>query len=286
MRVWPTQVPGSIESTSYREMREELPQNKGVRISKVTDPTLTAFLPAGDKVNGTAVIICPGGGYSRLAIDLEGFDVARWFNTLGVTAFVLKYRLPHDSIMLDKSIGPLQDAQEAIRIVRRKAAAWALNPAKIGIIGFSAGGHLAATASTHFSETVYPLTDSVSARPDFSILVYPVISMKSGFTHRGSRQSLLGENPEALQIERFSNELQVTTNIPPTFLVHAFDDKAVPIENSINYYLALKKQGIASELHIYQRGGHGFGLAKKSQGSESAWTESLKTWLRDLGFIE
>ena len=110
MRVWPTQVPGSIESTSYREMREELPQNKGVRISKVTDPTLTAFLPAGDKVNGTAVIICPGGGYSRLAIDLEGFDVARWFNTLGVTAFVLKYRLPHDSIMLDKSIGPLQDA--------------------------------------------------------------------------------------------------------------------------------------------------------------------------------
>jgi acetyl esterase/lipase len=276
-KLWPDKVPGAIDNPGYHE--DTIFINGGApRIRKVTDPTLAFYPVPKDKANGTAVIICPGGGYSRLAIDHEGYLVAAWFNQIGVSAFVLKYRLPSDLIMKDKSIGPLQDAQEAIRFVRRNSGKWGINPKKIGIIGFSAGGHLASTVSTHFNDNVYDVKDTVSARPDFSILVYPVISMDSTITHRGSRDNLLGKNPPKELVTRFSNELQVTAETPPTFLVQAADDKTVPVQNSINYLLALKKNGVPAELHIYEKGGHGFGLGK-TNGTESSWPEACRKWL-------
>jgi acetyl esterase/lipase len=276
-KLWPDKVPGAIDNPDYHE--DTIFINGGApRIRKVTDPTLAFYTAPKDKANGTAIIICPGGGYSRLAIDHEGYLVAAWFNQIGVSAFVLKYRLPSDLIMKDKSIGPLQDAQEAIRFVRRNSGKWGINPKKIGIIGFSAGGHLASTVSTHFNDNVYDVKDTVSARPDFSILVYPVISMDSTITHRGSRDNLLGKNPPKELVTRFSNELQVTAETPPTFLVQAADDKTVPVQNSINYLLALKKNGVPAELHIYEKGGHGFGLGK-TNGTESSWPEACRKWL-------
>jgi acetyl esterase/lipase len=281
--VWPGKIPGAIENPSYKE-DTSFTDGKAPRISKVTNPTLTVYLAPKDKANGTAIIICPGGGYGRLAIDHEGYDVAAWLNTLGITAVLLKYRLPSDLIMQDKTIGPLQDAQEAIRIVRRNAREWNVHPDKIGIMGFSAGGHLASTASTHYNDKVYDAKDAISARPDFSILLYPVISMNSTLTHGGSRQNLLGNHPSEELVTRFSNELQVTKDTPPAFLVHATDDGAVPIQNSINYYLALKNNNIPAELHLYEKGGHGFGLGR-SQGTESTWPETCKIWLKERGVL-
>ena len=190
IKLWSKTIPGSIHNSSYKE---EI--GKGYHISKVSEPTLTVFKPAKEKANGTSVIICPGGGYAILAFDHEGYKVAKWLNELGITAFILKYRLPSDLIMQNKSIGPLQDVQKAIRLVRRNAKKWNLDPDKIGIMGFSAGGHLASTLSTHFNEKVYAAIDSISARPDFSLLIYPVISMNSKITHQGSKNNLLGENP-------------------------------------------------------------------------------------------
>lgn len=185
--------------------------------------------------------------------------------------------------MQDKSIGPLQDAQEAIRIARRNAKEWGLNPNKIGIMGFSAGGHLASTASTHFNDKVYEPKDTTSARPDFSILIYPVITMADN-THKGSRENLLGKTPSQDLVNSFSNELQVTKETPPAFLIHATDDNTVPAQNSINYFLALKKNGVPAELHIYEKGGHGFGLGR-SNGTESTWPEACKNWLKARGLL-
>lgn len=202
---------------------------------------------------------------------------------MGITALVLKYRLPDNSIMIDKSIGPLQDAQEAMRIVRRKAKEWHINPDKIGIMSFSAGGHLASILSTHFSEKVYEPKDTTSARPDFSLLIYPVISMDSSLTHKGSRDMLLGQIPSREQVKRFSNELQVTLQTPPAFLVHSLDDNVVPVQNIINYALALKKFNIPCELHIYETGGHGYGLGR-STDTESSWPEACRKWLKVRGF--
>ena len=253
--------------------------NGGVRISSVILPTLTKFAPA--KPNGTSVIICPGGGYGRLAIDHEGVDVAKAFNQLGITAFVLKYRLPNDSVMVDKSAGPLQDAQEAIRTVRKQAVAWGLNPAKIGIMGFSAGGHLASTAATHFN-TLADITtkDSTSVRPDFAILVYPVISFDDSIAHKGSKANLVGKNPAAEQTKLYSNELQVTKNSPPVFLVHAGDDATVPVENTIRYYQACIKNKVPAEMHVYPKGGHGFGLNNKT--TTDKWFDRLMNWLSTM----
>jgi len=253
--------------------------NGGVRISSVILPTLTKFAPA--KPNGTSVIICPGGGYGRLAIDHEGVDVAKAFNQLGITAFVLKYRLPNDSVMVDKSAGPLQDAQEAIRTMRKQAVAWGLNPAKIGIMGFSAGGHLASTAATHFN-TLADITtkDSTSVRPDFAILVYPVISFDDSIAHKGSKANLVGKNPAAEQTKLYSNELQVTKNSPPVFLVHAGDDATVPVENTIRYYQACIKNKVPAEMHVYPKGGHGFGLNNKT--TTDKWFDRLMNWLSTM----
>lgn len=284
IKVWKNGVPGAISDTSYKTEVVYIAKNTP-RIYRVTDPSLDVYTAPPEKSNGTAVVICPGGGYIRLAADKEGHDVALWLNNQGISAFVLKYRLPSDKIMKDKSIGPLQDVQEAVRLVRRNAAKWHLKTNKIGVMGFSAGGHVASSAATHFNDTVYQSKDTTSARPDFSLLIYPVISMNSKITHKGSHDNLIGEHPSAELTKRFSNELQVTDQTPPAFLVHAFDDGTVPVENSINYALALKKNHVPCELHIYQQGGHGFGLAANSKGTESGWPDACLKWLKFNGFL-
>lgn len=281
MNVWKDNIPGAINNPTYKEFTDS--SDNWIKTRKVSNPTLDYYPAKPDEASGTAVIVCPGGGYFALAIHHEGKEIAQWFNNIGISAFVLKYRLPDDSIMKDKSIGPLQDVQEAIRQVRRHAKEWNIDPNKIGIIGFSAGGHLASTASTHFDEKVYETTDRTSARPDFAILIYPVISMDSSITHSGSRFNLLGEHPTTKQVERFSNELQVTDQTPPVFMVHSLDDNVVPIQNSINYALAMKKHKIPCELHIYEHGGHGYGLGR-SNDTETSWPEACKLWLKIRGF--
>ncbi|TDO99230.1 alpha/beta hydrolase fold domain-containing protein [Flavobacterium sp. 245] len=269
-------IPDEIVSKEYfEEVDRKNELSEGVR--KVTLPTLTVYLADPEKSNGTSVIICPGGGYGMLAINKEGYKVAEWFNSLGINAFVLKYRLPSDLIMKNKTVAPLQDAQEAVRLVRRNASKWKLNPNKIGIMGFSAGGHLASTLSTHFNDKVYTPSDTTSAKPNFSILIYPVISMQEGVTHQGSKDNLLGKNAGSELTEKYSNEKQVTASTPKTFLVHATDDKAVPVENSINYYLALKKEKVLAEMHLYENGGHGFGLGVK--GTNASWPKACEKWL-------
>ncbi|UGU18201.1 alpha/beta hydrolase [Sinomicrobium kalidii] len=279
VKVWPETIPGAIDNPAYEKETVYANNGKSPRISKVTDPLLEIFLPPEGRANGTAVLICPGGGYARLAIDHEGRDIAAWFNQMGITAFVLQYRLPSDAIMKDKSVGPLEDGQEAIRIIRRNAAEWNIAPDRIGVMGFSAGGHLASAISTHFSEKVYEPEDTTSARPDFSMLIYPVISMDPEITHKGSRTNLIGKNPAPDQVKRFSNELQITKDTPPAFLVHSSDDGAVPVENSIRYYLALKNNGVPAEMHVYPEGGHGYGMGR-SDNTESTWPEALKKWLQ------
>jgi len=277
------QIPGAVPAVDYKE--ETTYDKEGVvnGLLKVSQPTLTVFLADSKIANGTAIVICPGGGYHHLSINKEGYKIAKWLNTLGISAFVLKYRLPSDLIMEDKTIGPLQDAQDAMRMVRRNAEKWKLDPNKIGIMGFSAGGHLAATLSTKFAKKVYDSKDNTSARPDFSILMYPVISMQEAITHKGSKANLLGENPSAEMTDKYSNEKQVNNTTPKTFLVHATDDKTVPVENSINYYLALKQNKIPVEMHIYENGGHGFGLGV--DGTNKTWTKACENWLIANGFI-
>ena len=276
-------IPGAIKSIDYIEENTKEDDGTIKGFSKVSQPTLTVFLANQVSNNGTAVIICPGGGYLHLAINKEGYKIAKWFNSFGISAFVLKYRLPSDFIMTNKAIGPLQDAQEAIRMVRRNAAKWHLDPNKIGIMGFSAGGHLAATASTQFAEKVYDSKDEVSARPDFSILIYSVISMLEGITHNGSKKYLLGENVNNEIAERFSNEKRVDDKTPKAFLVHATDDKAVRVENSINYYLALKQHNIPVEMHIYEKGGHGFGLGVLETNKN--WPAACEKWMAANGLV-
>jgi acetyl esterase/lipase len=280
--LWPNGAPNAITNSDYKEI-EVIKEGQLTSTSKVTVPTLSLFLPDKSTSNGAAVIICPGGGYSHLAIDKEGFKVAKWLNTLGITAFVLKYRLPNDEIMENKTIGPLQDAQEAMRMVRRNAKTWNINPEKIGTMGFSAGGHLASTLSTHYLDEVY-VHDTISAKPDFSILIYPVISMEQAITHEGSRTNLLGNAPSESLTEFYSNEQQIDSLTPPTFLVHATDDKAVPVENSINYYRALKNHNVPAELHIYEKGGHGFGLGISD--TNLYWTESCEHWLKSNKYMD
>ena len=277
IELWDNGIPNTIKSEDYQEFHDE----KMDRIGNVSIPTVTVFIP--EKPNGTAVVICPGGGYQFLAINKEGYKTAEWFNSMGITAFVLKYRLPNDKIMENKTIGPLQDVQESVRFIRRNASKWNLNPTKIGILGYSAGGHLAASLSTKYDEIVYPKNDSISAKPNFSILIYPVISMTDEITHKGSKNKLLGNLASNENVEQFSTEKQINAETPPTFLVHAIDDKSVPVENSINYFLALKKHNVISEMHLYQKGGHGFGLGR--EGTSEFWTNHCEKWLQLNQFI-
>lgn len=250
-----------------------------IRFAKVSNPTLTVFKP--DKPNGKAVIICPGGSYAILAFDKEGTRVAEEFNKWGVTAFVLKYRLPDDSINIDRSLAPLQDAQQAIRWVRVNATQYGIDRNKIGIMGFSAGGHLASTAATHFNfKADAANNDTTSARPDFAILIYPVITFDSTFGHKGSRNNLVGANASKEKFDFYSNELQVTPTTPPTFLIHASDDATVPVENSIRFYQACIKNKVLAEMHIYPKGGHGFGMYNKT--TDDNWMERLRNWLNSI----
>jgi acetyl esterase/lipase len=247
-------------------------------------PSLTIYAPAADQANGTAVVVCPGGGYGGLAFDHEGKQIAEWLRKRGITAFILKYRLgkkyPHPT--------PLTDAQRAIRTVRAQAKEWSVDSQRIGIWGFSAGGHLASTAGTHFdngkSDSDDPI-DKVSCRPDFMILCYPVITMDKSFTHMGSRNNLLGPNPDEKLVELLSNEKQVTDKTPPTFLFHTNQDGPVPAENSVQFYLALRRAKVPAELHIYEKGGHGVGLGK-GDPVLSSWPDRLNAWLETHGLLK
>lgn len=248
----------------------------------VDEPTLTPFLVPEGRGVGTAVVVCPGGGYVHLATEKEGNDVARWLNSLGVDAFVLKYRLGpkyHHPVELG-------DAQRAIRMVRSRAAQYRIGADRIGIMGFSAGGHLASSAGTHFDAGNASATDPIdrmSSRPDFLILGYPVISF-GPYAHKGSMHALLGENPDPKLVELMSNELQVTAQTPPTFLFHTTDDRTVPVENSILFYMALRKAGVPAEMHIYGHGPHGVGLAPTDEAL-SSWPARLADWLRGRGLL-
>lgn len=269
-------VPNAVHSTTINE-KSDTSANNRIRVSSVTRPGLTAFFPEKGKSNGAAVIICPGGGYSYLVINKEGTDVAEAFVKKGIAAFVLKYRLPNAKIMNDKSIGPLQDAQQAIKIVRERAGEWNIDTSRVGIMGFSAGGHLASTASTHFNDVVIDNKENTNLRPDFSILVYPVISFSDSLAHKGSRKNLLGDNPSVGQVERFSNERQVSAKTPPTFLIHCGDDKVVLVGNSISYYESLLRNGVKTELHIYPTGGHGFALQNNTVAG--LWLDRCFNWM-------
>ena len=228
-----------------------------------------------------AVIIIPGGGYSFLSFDKEGIEIANWFNSFGVSAFVLKHRLPGWESEVCKSISVIKDAERAIRLVRSKSKEWNIDPKKIGVIGFSAGGHLASTVSTHFdygSNTAEDEIERTSSRPDFSILVYPVISMKKDITHNGTRENLIGKDPSEEKIKFFSGEHNVSSETPPTILIHSNDDTTVKPINSINYYLSLKRYNIPAALHIWENGGHGYGISE-AKGAVRSWPEVVRDWM-------
>jgi acetyl esterase/lipase len=275
------EIPNSIASKVVKEKNDST--SKRGKISHVTDPTLAVFLPNASVANGTAVIICPGGGYSYLVINDEGYNVARELNKKGIAAFVLKYRLPDDRIMKDKSIGPLQDAQQAIKIVREHAAEWKIDTSKVGIMGFSAGGHLASTLSTHYKEAYIDNRLHTSLRPDFSILIYPVISFQPDILHKGSKKALIGADADTTLVNKYSSELQVTPDTPPAFLVACTDDKIVPVANTIRYYLALHDHGVPAEMHIYEHGGHGFGLHNKT--TKDKWINRCFHWMEANGLL-
>ena len=280
MPLWQDAVP------NYRQTDEVEKQEKGdiLWVRNVQKPGIEVYLPTKQSATGQAVVIFPGGGYGGLAYDWEGQDIAKWFNSKGIAAVVVKYRLPNSKSVVVRHEVPLQDAQRALRLTRHHAKEWNIDPAKVGIMGFSAGGHLASTLGTHFDQKIASSSndavDALSARPDFMVLVYPVITMKEAHTHMGSRNSLLGEKADPKLVDLYSNELHVKANTPPTFIVHSSDDKAVPVENSLLFYQALVKNGVSAEMHIYPEGGHGYSLAV-NKGYLQSWTDRLHDWLQN-----
>ncbi|MGA8263021.1 MAG: alpha/beta hydrolase [Ignavibacteriaceae bacterium] len=269
---------GAISNSKESNVKET--EHSGM-FSGVTKPTLEIYLPEKEKSTGTAVVICPGGGYAVVVYQAEGIRTAKEFAKNGVVAFVLKYRLPNDSTMIDKKIGPLQDAQQAIKVVRENAAKWGIDINKVGIMGFSAGGHLASTEATHYKEAVIENKDNTNLRPDFQILVYPVISMQDSLTHLGSRTNLLGKNPSKKIIDEFSNELHVDENTPPAYITQAADDKVVDVDNSIVYWEALRHHNVSAELHIYPKGNHGFVLRLPTE----EWMSTIFKWMKNSKWI-
>ena len=278
--LYPKEIPNS---TSY-QMKEIRMEKNDLLIGfrSISIPTLEIFLPDMQTTTGTAVIICPGGGYGMESYRLEGTNIAEAFQRKGISAFILKYRLPSDSIMIDKSIGPLQDAQQAIKTVRLHAAEWKIDTARIGIMGFSAGGHLASTAGTHFDKSYIPNDEKISLRPSFMILIYPVISMGDELTHLGSRNNLLGKLPEAELVNHFSNELHICANTPPTWLTHTGDDNVVTVENSIHFYQELIRNKVPAEMHLYPKGNHGFVLGLPTD----EWMQSIFNWMKKSGMVK
>lgn len=272
-------IPNSKKVDS-KEIREK--NWGGLTVRNITVPTMTVFLPDPAKSVKSAVIIFPGGGYYLEAIQSEGTNIAKAFAARGVAGFVVKYRLPTDSTMIDKSVGPLEDAQQAIMLVRERAKAWGLDTSKIGIMGFSAGGHVASTAGTHFNRHFISDKDGVGLRPDFMILAYPVISMTNELAHLGSRDNLLGKNPSDSLIGFFSGELNVTHDTPPTFLIQAEDDKTVSPDNSIDFFEALRHHDVPAELVIIPKGGHGFA----NKFPPDKWMEPLFSWMRENGWMK
>lgn len=283
MPLWPKAIPNQMESAE-KEVVEHTDDGI-IWITNVQTPTLEVYLPAPKNANGQAVIIFPGGGYHGLAYDWEGTDIAKSLTLKGVAGIVVKYRLPWSkSITEGKNVVPLQDAQRAIRLVRSKAAAWGITPGKIGIMGFSAGGHLASTLGTHYNEKVYQKQDAAddfSARPDFMALIYPVITLGEPSTHTGSRISLLGENPTQEEVDYLSNEKHVDGNTPSTFLLHAMDDDAVPVENTTLFFEALRQHQVPATMHVYPTGGHGFSMALNDERLKN-WMDLLFDWLANL----
>lgn len=288
IKLWPDGVPDAPAQVTAESVRERGNAAKTNRsISNVHEPTITVYLPAKDKANGTAVVICPGGGYGGLAIDHEGHEIARWFNEIGVVGIVLKYRLPRPAGHVYPHYTPLMDAQRALRLTRHHAKEWNVNPNHVGVMGFSAGGHLASTVATHFDRKDVPLgTDDaiskLSAKPDFAVLIYPVISFHDGIAHGGSKNKLVGPTPSKELVDRYSNEMQVTKATPPTFLLSTTDD-GVKSENSVGFYLACKKHRVPVEMHIFEKGGHGYSMKLKGK-PVSVWPELMKSWMeqRDL----
>jgi len=278
--LYPGPIPGAKPTPADYQETTVMREGRGAGISKVSVPTLTVYQPAKGKANGTAVIVCPGGGYSGLAIGHEGYPVAEKFAAMGVTAFVLKYRLPSDEIMQDRSVGPLQDVEQAIYTVRKDASKWGINPSKIGVMGFSAGGHLASSLTVHYKDVKIENKEGINLRPDFSILIYPVISFTES-EHKGSAEKLAGANNALRQY--FSNDKHVDAETPPTFLIHANDDMTVPVQNSMLFNQALVKAKVKAEMHIYQAGGHGFGLKNKTTAED--WFKTLENWMRGNQFL-
>jgi acetyl esterase/lipase len=258
--LWPSGAPGALGSGE-----EDV-------------PSITPYLPAADRAVGTGVVVFPGGGYVHLSMDNEGVQVARWLNSLGIAAFVVRYRLGpryHHPVMLE-------DAQRAVRLVRARSSEWRVDAHRIGVIGFSAGGHMASTAGTHFDRGDAGSVDLIErqgSRPDFMILVYPVITMELPFAHRGSRTNLLGENPTPQLVHTMSNETQVTPDTPPSFLVASTDDAVVPVENTLQFYRALHDAGVPVEMHVYEHGQHGFGLGQDDPAL-ATWTSLCAEWMR------
>jgi acetyl esterase/lipase len=272
----------------------KMPNSKGIkledkieneRIVQVGTPGMYAFFPSLQENKGAAVLILPGGGYQRLAYIISGIQLAKWFNSIGISAFVLNYRLPTSPDLKDKRIGPLQDTQRAIRIIRSNAVKWNIKPDKIGVMGTSAGGHLAAMAGTSTEDHAAaggPL-DQTAFNPNFMILVSPVITM-GVHAHAGSRNNLLGANPSRKLIEKYSEELQVKTNTPPAFIIHAFDDKSVNVRNSLMFYEALVDKNVSASIHVFPQGGHAIAM-RNNPGSTAEWTNLCEMWLVEMGFI-
>lgn len=278
--LWEQNIPNYVPSGEV-EIRDS---GDIVSIRKVQTPLLDVYLPSRKNSTGDAIVICPGGGYWILAYDWEGSDIAKYLNAKGIAAIVLKYRLPTSSSQVVPHLSPLMDAQRAMRLVRYHAADWKINPGRIGIMGFSAGGHLASSLSTHHDQgdpgNIDPV-ERISCRPDFSILIYPVITFTEDFRHNGSREALIGKDPSPELIKYYSSELQVKSDTPPAILIHSLDDTAVPVENSLVYFEALRKYNITSSLHVYPYGGHGYSLAI-GKGYLSTWPERVVEWVSYL----